>query len=72
MTRASSSKRGENSRVEKIGRKGTKKREGRVMVERRRAPERSGSSPRGRLCCHCGVATSEKLDEDFFAAFNSS
>jgi len=39
-------KRSENSRVEKIGRRGTEKKEGRrVMVERRGIPERSGLSP---------------------------
>ena len=38
-------KRGENSRAEKIGRRSMEKREGRVVVERRRVPERSGLLP---------------------------
>ena len=72
MTQVSSSKRGENSKAEKIGRKGTEKRGGRVVAEKRRAPERSGSLSRGGLCHRHGAATLEKLGEDIFAAFNSS
>jgi len=65
-------KRGKNSRAEKIRRRGMEKREERLVVEKRRAPERSGSLPRGGSCrCH-GAATLEKLEEDLFAAFNSS
>jgi len=40
-------KRGKNSREEKIRRRDIEKKGGRVVAERRRAPERSGLSPQG-------------------------
>jgi len=69
----SSSKRGENCGVEKIGGKSVKKTgRKRGTVDRRGMPEGSSSPSRGRSCCRHGTTTAQKLDEDFSAALISS
>jgi len=67
----SSPQRGKNSKAEKIRRRGMEKREGRVAAERRRAPEKSGSLPRGKSRCYYGTTTVQKLGKNFLAAFIS-
>jgi len=70
---APSPQRGKNSRVEKIGERGTKKTgRGGDTVERRRLPERSGQTFRGEPHrCHRTKMVQE-LDEDLSAALISS
>ena len=41
------------------------------MKKRKRIPERSSTSIRGRSHCRCGTITAQKLNKDFFA-FESS
>ena len=45
---------------------------GRVAVERREMPERSGFSSQGRLCRHHRTIVSQKLDQNFLAPIKSS
>jgi len=65
--------RGKNSRAEKIGGRSMEKTEGgRVAVERRGTPERSGFLSQGRLCRHHRTTVSQKLDQNFLAPIESS
>ena len=82
MPRVSSPKRGEVSRVKKIGKRSAQEnkggrvaeesRERRGMEKRGGMPKRPGTLFRGRLRCCCRTTIAQKLDKDFFTVFISS